>query len=148
MILFLALVAAQPTDHIELRCMGGGAATKFSGGMASMYDNRGYRASGNFITGHRDAYDDQVDVIIDADASKIRLPRSLLPAIRGGKDGWFKLKNLEVSDDAISASGAVSMVNNPKIHIDRRSGFISINGKTGHYEGRCEKIDATEPKRF
>ncbi len=73
----------------------------------------------------------------------------MLPPIHGGDDGWFKLKSIEVTDREITASVAVSALNNPKLRIDRYTGMISISGKAGDFTGRCEKYDpATEHKAF
>ena len=75
-------------------------------------------------------------------ALTIRLPRVVLPVLRGGKDGWFEIKNLAVGDTTIQGSAAINFVNKPKIHIDRRTGTISIYGMNGTYVGRCQKAEA------
>ncbi len=72
----------------------------------------------------------------------------MLPPIRGGENGWFKLKNVEVTERLITASAAVNALNNPKVHIDRMSGTISINGRAGTFSGRCAKIDVSAKPKF
>ena len=77
------------------------------------------------------------------------MPRSMLPPIRGGEDGWFKIKSIEVSDREIIGSVAVNALNNPKLRVDRYTGAISISGKAGDFSGRCQKYDpATERRAF
>lgn len=77
---------------------------------------------------------------------RIRLPRTMLPPLRGGKEGWFKLKNVVADARSIRASAAVNIISNPKVFIDRVTGTISISGKAGDYSGQCEVIDTTKPK--
>ena len=72
----------------------------------------------------------------------------MLPPIRGGKEGWFKLKDVKVNDRQITASAAVNFMNNPKVHIDRMTGTISINGKAGSYTGACDRIADDAPAKF
>ena len=61
------------------------------------------------------------------------MPRSMLPPIRGGEDGWFKIKSIEVSDREITGSVAVNAFNNPKLRVDRYTGAISLSGKAGDF---------------
>jgi hypothetical protein len=62
----------------------------------------------------------------------------MLPAFRGGEDGWFKLGNIEIKENEITASVRVNFINNPKLRIDRYTGAISISGKAGDYAGGCQ----------
>ncbi len=91
---------------------------------------------------------DQVDVRLFSGDDRIRMPRTMLPLIRGGSEGWFKLKDVKVTDRAITASAAVNFLNNPKVHIDRLTGTISINGKAGSYSGQCEAVDPNAQRKF
>jgi hypothetical protein len=75
------------------------------------------------------------------------MPRLITPTIRGGKNGWFKLKNLDVQSNEITASVALNIFNNPKLRLDRFSGAISISGMSGDYTGRCQKFDPQQMQR-
>lgn len=83
----------------------------------------------------------------DAEAGEIRLPRVMLPAIRGGKDGWLTLSKVRVSDREILASASVNPLNNPKVRVDRITGSITISGKAGNYVGQCRKYDPNSAER-
>jgi hypothetical protein len=73
----------------------------------------------------------------------------MLPPVRGGEDGWFKIKSIEVSDREIIGSVSVNPLNNPKLRIDRYAGNISISGKAGDYTGQCRPYEpATEKRAF
>lgn len=141
---------------ITLACIGGGTAIKpdsadFSGRQSGSYDHGSGHYSGTFsgsVTGTRQqGYADQVDVEINGDQGRIRLPRVVLPPIRGGKNGWFELRGLRSSERTIEGSAAINFINKPKVHIDRVTGTISINGMNGSFVGRCEAIEAA-PRKF
>ena len=91
---------------------------------------------------------DQVDVRLFSGDDRIRLPRTLLPPIHGGDDGWFKLKNVKVDARSIKASAAINFINSPKVYIDRMTGTISISGKAGDYTGQCRAVDVNETAKF
>lgn len=77
------------------------------------------------------------------------MPRTMLPPLRGGEDGWFKIKNLEVSDNEIAGSVAVNFINNPKLIIDRRTGLLRLSGKSGDYVGECQRFTPGDmPQKF
>ena len=155
-----ALVAAQsPTQPLELTCLGGGTANKYA--VTSANSNSSFAGSigttpisgsgsgTTTVTSKRQqAFGDQADVRLFAGDDRIRMPRTMLPALRGGKDGWFKLKNVVADERSIRASAAVNVLNNPKVHIDRVTGTISISGKAGDYTGQCQAIDAGAPAKF
>jgi len=139
-----------------LVCMGGGTAIKpdtatVSGSQSGSYDFGRGQYEGTVdgtITGTRaQGYTDQVDIEINGSEGRIRLPSIVLPIIRGGKDGWFDLRGLTVSDRTIEASAGVNFMNRPKVRIDRVTGTISISGSGGTFVGQCQRIHAeTKPK--
>lgn len=140
--------SAAPTDvgtvqPLALTCAGGGAATKASVGMIG-----GTGWSANVVTHHDRGFSDQVDVRLFSGDDRIRMPRTMLPRIHGGADGWFKLKNVVADARAIHGSVAVGLLNNPKLYIDRVTGRISISGKSGDYSGDCQVISADAAPKF
>ena len=156
LILLLQSTAAQP---LNLTCVGAGTANKIA--VTNVYGSgRGngtvgttpysYSNSGNATaySSRQQDFADQVDVRLFAGDDRIRMPRTMLPAIRGGNDGWFKLKNVVVDARSIRAKAAVNFINSPNVFIDRVTGTISISGKAGDYAGRCEAVAADAPTRF
>jgi hypothetical protein len=142
---------------IFLMCMGGGTAIKpdsaqVSGSHSGSYDYGQGQYSGTSygtINGTRaQSYTDQVDIELTGTSGRIRLPRVVLPILRGGENGWFELRDLELSDRSIEAKAAINFINRPKVHIDRMSGTISISGKSGTYAGKCQKIDPEAQPQF
>jgi hypothetical protein len=93
-------------------------------------------------------FSDQVDIRLFDGDDRIRLPSTMLPPIRGGKDGWFKLKNVTADARAIRGKAAVNFMNNPNVFIDRVTGSLSISGKAGDYSGQCQVIDANTAPKF
>jgi len=105
-------------------------------------------SSGTITTLRQQDYADQVDVRLFSGDDRIRLPRTILPPIHGGSDGWFELTNVKVTDRVITASAGINFMNHPKVHIDRLTGTISINGKAGSYTGQCVAVDPNAQRRF
>ena len=147
LLLIPSWAVAQDAAPLELTCGGGGSATKQRGTSAFASGSDGDTA---WVQGSRAVdvgFQDQVGVRLFNGDDRIRLPRTMLPPIRGG-DGWFKLKNVVVSERVITASAAINAMNNPKVHVDRITGTISISGKAGSYTERCQKIDASAKPQF
>jgi hypothetical protein len=158
MFLLLLLQASAP-QALHLTCLGAGTANKIAvttvNSNAHVYGTVGTTpvsgnayGSSNVYSQRQQDFSDQVDVRLFEGDDRIRMPRTMLPPIRGGKGGWFKLKNVVADARFIRASAAVNFMNNPKVHIDRVTGMISISGKAGDYSGRCEVIAANAKPQF
>lgn len=159
MLTLLLLVQATVAQPLNLTCVGAGTANKVT--VTNVYGSGGghgtvgttpysYTGSGNATAygSRQQDFADQVDVRLFSGDDRIRMPRTMLPAIRGGNGGWFKLKNVVVDARSIRAKAAVNFINSPNVFIDRVTGTISISGKAGDYAGRCEAIAADAPTRF
>jgi hypothetical protein len=155
--LFVAQAPAQ--QPLQLTCFGAGTANKvkvatidsdseISGTVGTTpYSGSGSETS-TVYSSCQQGFSDQVDVRLFNGDDRIRLPRTMLPLLRGGSGGWFKLKNVVADGRSIRASAAVNFMNNPKVFIDRVTGTISISGKAGDYSGQCQVIDANAPPKF
>lgn len=144
MIIFALLQAAATPAPLQLVCAGGGTANKPAA--ASIYGSNGGSAS---IYGQRQQdFADQVDIRLFSGDDRIRMPRTMLPPIRGGSDGWFRLKNVQATDRTITATVAVNFINSPKMHLDRVTGTLSLSGKAGDYVGQCERVDPNAAPKF
>lgn len=159
MLTVIILIQASAQQPLNLTCFGGGTANKptmVTGHTnANIYGSVGttpYSGHGNATTNvygmRQQDFDDQVDIRLFAGDDRIRMPRTMLPPIRGGKAGWFKLKDVQADERSIRASAAVNFMNNPKIHIDRVSGTITISGKAGDFNGKCQAVDAEAKPKF
>jgi hypothetical protein len=148
--------AQQP---LNLTCLGGGTANKFASTTVNSHGSfsgsvgttpvSGSCSGFSTITSRRQQqFGDQVDIRLFSGDDRIRLPRTMLPLLRGGKDGWFKLKNVVADARTIRAKAAVNFINNPNVFIDRVTGTISISGKAGDYSGRCEAMIDDAPAKF
>lgn len=154
-----AAAPAPAQQPLELTCFGAGTANKYTvatvnsnshvSGNVGMtpYSGSGYGTSTVTMPRQQD-FSDQVDVRLFSGDDRIRLPRTILPPLRGGKGGWFKLKNVVVDARSIRAKAAINFINNPNVFIDRVTGTISISGKAGDYSGQCQVIDASAPAKF
>jgi hypothetical protein len=145
--------------RLDLTCMGAGTANKPKTAFVNSYGHvsgsvgmTSYSGTGHGTTTiygmRQQGFSDQVDVRLFGGDDRIRMPRTMLPPIRGGKDGWFKLKNVVADARSIRAKAAVNLLNNPNVFIDRVTGTISISGKAGDYSGQCQVIDSTAAPKF
>lgn len=157
--MILLLLLAQSAEPVNLTCFGAGVAIKpafttvninahVSGSVgATPYSGSGYGSS-TIATMRQQGFGDQVDIQLFNGDDRIRMPRTMLPAIRGGKDGWFKLKNVIADERSIRAKAAVNFANSPNVFIDRVTGTISISGKAGDFSGQCETVAADAKPKF
>lgn len=150
-LLALAIPAgAQETgNRLNLICAGGGYANKVDQSTAQAWNNYGDSATATIQSQSRVGFEDQSQLWIEGDEGRIRMPSSMLPAIRGGEDGWFKLSSIEVTDSEILATVKVNLINNPKLRLNRLTGSVSLTGKAGNYVGLCQRFDpAAVQRRF
>jgi len=137
----------ETSEQLDIVCAGAGSANKAAVGSVSGWNSFGGSYSGTIVGQRSQGFADQVRVRLNDNDPRIRMPRSMLPIIRGGKNGWFKLKNIKYKDGEITASIGVSTFNNPKLRLDRYTGAISISGKAGDYTGGCQKFIPEETRR-
>ncbi len=140
--------------RLDLLCFGKGAANKAevmsAWGSSSYWGTFGntYGSSSATIIGTRsEGFGDQVSLFIEDGQGRLRMPRVMLPWFHGGEDGWFKLKDIKIKKNEITATIGVNFINNPKLRLDRYTGMVSIAGKAGHYMGRCERFDPATMER-
>ena len=156
-----ARAADEPTAQqpLQLTCFGGGTANKPTARAA--YSNSyvsgnvggtSFSGSGNGSTTvygmRQQGFGDQVDVRLFNGDDRIRMPRTMLPALHSGDGGWFKLKNVVADGRSIRAKAGVNFMNSPNVLIDRVTGTISISGKAGDYSGQCQAVTADAAPKF
>jgi len=146
------LVAAQAVvpQPIHQICVGAGTAARLTSTYGSVYDSQGNSAWGQVLSRRDTPFDDQVNIDIGTDGQgRIRMPRAMLPVVRGGKDGWFELGSIKMTDSEITGTAQVNFMNKPRVRLDRITGAISIAGKAGDYSGQCQAYDpAATPRKF
>lgn len=139
--------AVAQDGELNLVCAGGGSANKVTSGSVQAWDSNGNYGNATVLGQRSQGFADQVRLRLNDSDPRIRMPRTMLPPIRGGEDGWFKLKNVEYGEGEITASVAVNAFNNPKLRLDRYTGAISISGKAGDFTGQCQKFDPQATER-
>lgn len=140
--------AAQETgSRLSLVCDGGGSANRTTSAQAFAWDNSGGSANA-IVTGRREVgFEDQLQLWIEGDQGKARMPRTMLPPVHGGDGGWFMIKDIRVSDNEITGTVEVNFMNHPKLVIDRLAGTVSLAGKAGQFNGRCRKFEPGNTQR-
>lgn len=152
-IVLLALLLTTPVgaqeagNRLSLVCDGGGSANRITSTTAQGWDSSGNAASA-VVTGHRSVgFEDQLQLWIEGGEGKARLPRVMLPPLHGGEGGWFALKDIRITDNEITGTVTVNVVNHPKLILDRLVGSVSLSGKAGQFNGRCRKFDPATTQR-
>lgn len=140
-------IAQESAQRFDLVCLGAGAANRRSTATVSAWDSYGGFGSANVVGNRSVPFDDQVNLSIEGGEGRIRMPRAMLPILRGGENGWFRIRSIEIGEDEITGSVSVNPLNNPKLRIDRLTGAISISGKAGDYTGVCHKYDPETVER-
>jgi hypothetical protein len=151
------LTAGATNRPLQITCIGAGTANKFayvSGNSSGSFSGfAGTTMISGTVSGSSSAivprdrrFADQTDIRLFSGDDRIRLPRTMLPPLHGGNNGWFKLKNVVADARAIHGEVAVNFLNHPKVYIDRVTGTISISGKAGDYSGECQVVDASTPR--
>ena len=155
---FFAQVAVEQ-QPLNLTCLGGGTANKaaiatvdsygsFSGSVGTIPISGSTDGTSTILGQRHQGFADQVDVHLFSGDDRIRLPRTMLPPLHGGADGWFRLKDVVADARSIHAKAAVNFINSPKVYIDRVTGTISISGKAGDYSGQCQAVAVDAPAKF
>ena len=154
----MTVAAPAAMQPLNLTCVGGGSANKTAYRSVQVEekvrDKHGKptgerrRISKSIAEPYTQPFSDQVDIQLFGGADQIRVPRILLPDLHGGKGGWFRLKNVTGDARMIDASMNLGILNNPKVHIDRVTGILTISGKAGDFSGQCHVMDMNAVPRF
>ncbi|QPI75370.1 hypothetical protein [Sphingobium sp. Cam5-1] len=144
----LTVATGAAAAPLHLVCLGNGSANRITSSSGSAWASNGASAWGQVI-GTRDVpFDDQVNIeLADDGTGQIRMPRAMLPKIRGGKDGWFEIRDVVKGQDEITGTVQVNVFNSPKLRIDRIRGHVSLSGKSGDYAGICQPFDPATVQR-
>ncbi|MEG3082075.1 hypothetical protein U1707_00330 [Sphingomonas sp. PB2P12] len=143
------LVVDGRTVDLGLGCFGDGFKTGIASGTTWLWScDRDRYEHGTYNTTRTELYGASLIVQTWDGAGRIRLPRSLIPPISRGNNGWWDLYDVSVSSEVIRASYRLNGLNKPKIVIDRRSGRITVQGTANYgFRGTCDMINH-EPRRF
>jgi hypothetical protein len=137
---------AEAAVAIHLICAGGG--TENVGRSSVITSTNGMSAPVVVNSTSHVGYDDEVTIDLDSDTGRIRVPNEIKPRIRsGGDDGWWKLTDVKIGENEISAKFSLNFMNKPSLLIDRLSGHIAIQGKAGSFDGYCRPYDPTTVQR-
>jgi len=90
----------------------------------------------------------RVQLAEDGAQGRVRLPRGLTPMVSRGKEGWWDLMKLRVTDDAIRGELSLNWLNKPKLVIDRRTGDIDMRLLGGSFAGICERAPDVDERKF
>lgn len=111
---------------LHLICGGGGSANRVNQSNVYAQDSNGNSGTATITSRGLQDFEDQVKVEIVNGAGRIRLPRTMLPPVHGGEEGWMRLTDIDETPNEITAKAVVNFMSHPDIRIDRISGIITI----------------------
>jgi hypothetical protein len=146
----VALLALAPSSvralELNLTCQGTGERTVPKTAFASVTGSNGY-GQGTFMTTEQRERAETIGAAISGETGRVQVPRSLLPPIHGGgRDGWWVLNDVSVSDTGVKGHYTLNPFNHPEVQIDRISGSISIDGYGQSFRGTCAAADVAARK--
>lgn len=140
--------AAQEAEPLSLVCEGVANYPVSSTSTANISTSYGESAYGSETTTARGSSREMLRLETDGAAGRIKPPMAMLPPLRGGdKDGWWKLADLDVSDDRISGKFSLNLINKPRVVIDRRTGDIDLKGFLLSFNGTCRRAPEEPTER-
>jgi hypothetical protein len=87
-------------------------------------------------------------VEVAPEAARMRIPDPMIPLLSGGgNEGWYPIDSLLVADREITGVVHINALNQPKLHIDRMTGKLSLQGGMSDFSAECRSAaDANKPK--
>jgi len=143
----LAMPAMAQDGRLDLVCHGVTRAYQQAAGSPAVFNNRG----GLTPAAREVATPDEFRVRIEGGSGRVAPPPSLVPFITGPGlgDGWWALKDVNVSDSRIVGAYSHSLIFSPRVTIDRRTGAIEVRALAGNeFSGVCEPATAEAERRF
>ena len=127
-----------------LICQGSTVGSMETGGTSAVVTD----SDGNILTGR--SVDTEVRAInaviqlrLNGDDPRVNLPRFFAPQVASSKGGWYRVKDLEVSDDFIRGKVVFNFMQSSRFEIDRRTGILT--SEKG-FQASCEAADVSERK--
>ena len=111
-----------------------------------------YDYSTSFTTTSEEKMYELVRIDINDKESRIKIPNSFIQGLsklnKNAKDGWYPLKNVEISEEEIKGNFSLDIIFSPKVLISRYTGDFSIKGNNKSFMGSCKKLDKPTKKLF
>ncbi len=144
-LMLAATPTAAPVGEMNLICRGQGTTMTATGRQTGVVrNNQGYAVQGQNVQESLVNYETTAGFRLTGGIATMRVPTMFLPPIAGGRGGWFKVKDLRVTDSEISGKVAINFMNTPSFRIDRITGELSTQYG---FQGQCDAQDVTT-RRF
>jgi hypothetical protein len=96
----------------------------------------------------RVTYDDVLYLRLLPDGSgQAQAPKKMQPAYKDDEAGWFKIIEASITPDQIGGKIRFNSMYKPKLHVDRRTGLVTVFGKLGDFSGDCAPYDPSSSAR-
>lgn len=138
-------------EHLELSlaCPGSGRRPATETTTVQQYDRDAERLeTATAQTQTRKEFSGTAYVEVSGTYARVRLPDGMVPALHGGDDGWYDVSSLTVDEREITGKLSINFANHPKLHIDRTTGRMEIDGGKREFAGDCEPGSAPGGQKF
>lgn len=134
---------------LNLTCFGSGIATKTESTNISTYDRKTKNNSTTTVSStHNEHFRGVVVVEIADGTGRIKIPEPLVPSLNTRDNGWFKIKDLDVTHDAITGRIKLNFLDVKSLRIDRHTGLLTIEGGGENFSGDCTATERDTPRKF
>jgi hypothetical protein len=139
LMLFTSNLSAEVPTQLQLSCPGSSTGMLVvESASARVTGQAGTTASANGSRSEITTIRGTVNFRLSDGIAEINVPAQFLPTLHGGKAGWFKVKELSLTDDEIIGKVSLNFLNSSRFRIDRRSGMITTSGG---FTGECSKME-------
>ncbi|KRG71766.1 hypothetical protein ABB27_02425 [Stenotrophomonas terrae] len=131
--------ATRDGQSLVLVCYGAGTRPTVKSDPTYSWDKDDHKwKSSETVHSSTEGFNGDVQIELYGDHGRIHLSQGLVPPINSGGDhGWWELDNLVVGPGVITAGYRLNGMNKPRIHVDRRTGQITIQGAS-NFAGQCD----------
>jgi hypothetical protein len=80
---------------------------------------------------------------LNGDDPRANIPRILAPETAVSKGGWYRVRELQISEDFVRGRMIYNLFESSRFEIDRRTGILTT---TDGFQGDCEAVDVNQRK--
>jgi len=141
--ILMAAATVQPMPEL-LACKGSTVGAVATGSTSAVVrDSYGNVVTGNSVDTEVRQIDGVIQLRLNGDDPRANMPRIFAPEISSSKGGWYRIKDLEITDDFVRGKVVFNFLTSSRFEIDRRTGILtSENG----FQAVCEAVEVSERK--
>lgn len=136
---------AQATDLPDLlACRGSSVGSVATGSSSTIVKD----SDGRVVTGQ--SVDSEVREIgaviqfrLNGEDPRVNLPRIFAPETAVSKGGWYRVRDLQITEDFVRGRMIFNLMQSARFDIDRRTGIVTT---TDGFQGECQAVEVNQRK--